>query len=571
MPLPFRPPTTPRRVAALTAAVLTALLLSACGGGDGGSPSNPGTPGAGPTPELVQPFEAVGSSARTVSLAWTPSAETRSYAVERRRGSSGEFSTVATVDARSGAYLDSGLDADTTYSYRLSTGGATRSTTAAKAATTTQEQAVVTARGAALGEFLGRTLGTAGGQITSGDGQLSIDVPPGALAADTPTEAQPVVNTAPAGRGDAIAIRMAAAPRLPLVLKLRYAAAQDDEADGLRIAVQRPAGDWTSLPLDSIDKDTRTLQAQLPPEFLASSAVPGAASVVLEFHIVKYLAFSLKPLSARVKVGQTLELVPYARVRGYDTEIGSCVPMPDGTRNCIMQPMLEEREMPFTNEKPGYNRSWWVSAVKGGNATVGTITPKDGVGAIYRAPAQVPQPSTVRVLFHSINTSTLRQVDLVALVDIWDDAWTGTMTAIDGPSSAGTTLTSTAHVRWLPDAANSIDTLKSYRGEGQVDVAVTDDNCSVSIAPDSAPLMTDVRLVQLQVDESRSPMTYQARLITFWMAQISASCPGASTTRTTQMAGWGWEVQGRVSADGRTIEGSDVTEDGHRLSWKFSR
>jgi hypothetical protein len=573
---PVRPTPAPRWRAA-TAAALTSLLLAACGSGGSDTNDSPDAPPV--TPELAQPFDAVGSSASTVSLAWTPPVQPATYTIERR-GADGRFSAVATVDARSGAFLDSGLVPGTGYAYRLAStgaGGAPRSETPARNATTTDELPVVTARGAPLGELTGRTLGTAGGQLQSHDGLVTVELPPGALQADTATETQPVANTAPDGRGTGLAVRLAALPRLPLTLKLRYAPEQDDEADGLRIALQRPGGDWISLPLTSIDKTTRTLQAQVPPEILATgtagalSAAPRAATVGIEFHVVRYLAFHLKPRTARVKVGQTLELVPYARVRGYDTEIGTCEPLPDGRRICILQPMLETRELPFTNDKPGYIRSWWVSAVKGGNATVGTIVPRGAVGAVYTAPATVPNPSTVRVLFHSLDTSTLRKVDLIALVDVWDDAWTGQFTAIDGPSIAGTTLTSVASVRWAEDAAASSGTVKVYRATGSVQATVTDDNCTVSLAPDTAPVATDTRLVELRVDEGTSPMTYSARLITFWPALIGASCPNGSAQQWTQMAGWGWEVQGRVEADGRTIVGDDVTDDGYRLSWRFTR
>ncbi len=568
------------RRTALVAASAAAFWLAGCGsdGGGGGDAGGGPAPQTGPQQAAQVPFAALGSSARTVSLAWTPAADATTYAVERRRGSEA-YARVALVDAKVGGYYDDGLDANTTYSYRLVPTGAGEPV-AEKTATTSGEQGVVTARGAALGEMAGKTLGTAGGTLNSPDGQIAVEVPAGAYASDTATEATPVANTAPDGRGPGLKLRLRAAPSKPLTLKLKYDVAQDAEADAMRIAVQKPDGAWTSLPLLSRDKTTRTLVAQLPAEFVASSRSAALSAgkqpladgdVSIEFHIVKYLAFYLAPKQALVKVKTTLDLVPYARVRGWQTEIGTCERYDDGLEVCVMQPMMETREVPFLNTKAGYTREWLVFADVGGNATYGTVTPRATVGATYRAPDVVPDPSTVTVTFASTHVASGRQMTLSALVAIWDDTWTGVMKAIDGPSDTGTSIVSTARVRWKLDSAASTAGKSIYRAEGEVEALVTDDDCTVVTSPSTQPVSTDTRLVELEVIETTTPMTYRARLITFWPGTISASCPRASATVTSRVLGWGWDVSGVVSADGRTIEGAVVNEEGHQLSWSFTR
>lgn len=557
--------------AALVAAACATLVLAGCGGGDASSnagtvppPATPQEPGDPAAPQ----FAAFGTSARTASLAWPAAAG--SYAVERRSTGTA-WAAVATVDAASGGWVDEGLAANTTYEYRLKT--AQGSSLGLRSVTTSSETGIVTAAGAAQGVEATQTIGSAGGQAGAGD--VSVVIPAGALADGSAATVQPVANAAPDGRGAGLRVRLSGKPQKALSLTVMYDAANDNEADGLRIAVQRSDGAWFSLPLDARDAATRTLKATLPPELLAAPAAQvgmksaSEATVSVEFHVVKYLAFYLSPQLARVKVKNTVKFVPYAHVRGWETEIGTCERFEGGIEACIYTPMLETREIPFLNTKAGYERLWQVFTTTGGDAVHGTIAPQGDVGAVYTAPAQVPNPSQVLVRFYSRNTGSGAIKILTAGVDVYDDDWSGTMTAVDGPSSAGTTLTSVAHVTWKLDTAASQGGVQVYRGIGTVDVQVTDDDCTASIDPSSQPISTDVRLVELQVDEAAN--TFKARLITSWTATISGFCPKASASQGTRIAGWGWEVEGGLSADGRTIEGSDVTEDGYALSWSFRR
>lgn len=542
-----------------------ALVLAACGGG-GGSDAGPGSGAA----LLDQPFDAVGSSSRTVSLAWTPPAQAARYDIERRSSAQAEFVRIATVDAASGAFLDSGLDERATYSYRLARADGTRRETPAKAATTTDDQAVVTERGAALGEFTGRSLGAAGGTLAGPDGAIQVIVPAGAFSADTATETQPVENLAPEARLDALRVRLASVPQRPLVLKLRYDEAQDGEAESLRIAVQRPAGDWTSLPLVALDRANRTLEARVPPEFLAASGSTAASGV--EFHVAQYVAMTLLPREARVKVGEGIDFVPWAHVRGHATDTAGCPLLPDGSSDCVMQPVLQARQLPLTNAKPGYDRYWRVNVIEGGNATLGTIVPTGNVGARYTAPVRVPAPATVRVVFHTAHAASGRVLNLSANVEIWDDAFNGTLDAVDGPSSEGTTLFARASTRWELDPTTANQPIKRYKGNGTVKVWATDADCSsIGFAPDSSAIETVSPMVFLEVDERSVPFRYRLTLVTVWQASFSAVCTRGSATLPAATAGWGWSVEGTVADDGRLIAGEQITEDGYRLSWRLTR
>ncbi|MBX3625442.1 MAG: fibronectin type III domain-containing protein [Rhizobacter sp.] len=555
----------------LALAMALTLALSACGGG--GSDSGPSTP---TTPASGQQLTAVGTSAHTVSLAWTPPATATTYAVERRTGTTGPYTRIATVDAASGAYVDDGLTQGTTYSYRLVSTDAAASPLAAGSATTGDDAALITAPGTALGASTQATLGSAAASIASPDGRITLELPAGSVSTGTTVETQAVSNTAPDGRGDALRVRLSAVPTQNATLRVRYDEADAPLADGLRIAVQRTDGSWLSLPLTQIDKTTRTLVAPLPIAMLAPSSAQaqatrarphGPGDVSVEFTVVRYLAFHLAPRQASVAVGGTLQFVPYARVRGYEVEIGICEPINDEQRACIYQPVLETRQLPFLNTKPGYTRGWYVFLQQGGSATDGTIVPSGEVGATYTAPQEVPDPETVVVSFQSTHQRTGRTVVLASPVTITDDRWVGTISATDGPSIAGTTAINIAHITWRRDLTAGNATTQVYRAEGTVGVTVTDDDCTVTITPSVHEVSTDRNFVSLEIDRGVTPARYRLRLITFWNGNTFAVCPRASSS-VDGLLGYGWDVQGVL---GESSFSGHTTQETARIEWSFQR
>lgn len=568
-----RTPWAGRRMAALVMSLSLGAFVAGCGGS--GDSSTDAGPAPTPTPAPVA-FAAVGTSASTASLAWQAPAEGGTWTVERR-AAGGAWAAAGTVDARHGAFVDSGLAPDTAYDYRLlapATGG-TRTVAEARA-TTSNEAPVRSAAGTALADATASTVGAAGGRLAAADGRIAIDVPAGAFAAGTAASVQPVSNTAPAGRGHGLRVTLGAVPAAALKLTLRHDAADDGVADGLRIAVQRPDGSWWSLPLAARDKAARTLEAVLPPAAFATgpataaTAGAAAANVTLEFTIVAYLAFELQPPNALVKVGTTLPLKAVARVRGYDTQIGTCVELDVDLRGCLMTPVMQTREIPFTNQKAGYERQWWVNAEVGGSATDGTVRPDGAVGAVYTAPAKVPNPDTVRVSFVSKNLATGQQVVLTSLVSIYDDSFRGMLEAVIGPSIAGTTFFAKAEVTWRLDPATSASAVKEYVAEGVLTLSVVDDDCTVTMNPTANPIESPVPAnIRLTVDERTVPATYSFTLATFWNGSTTGVCPKGSATREG-LLGYGWESSGTLKNDDTLIEGVDFVEGG-TVTWSFSR
>ncbi|MGY4830540.1 hypothetical protein ACVNIS_18360 [Sphaerotilaceae bacterium SBD11-9] len=564
-----------RPARALVAALIPALIVSglaACGGGGSdNTPSTPTTPAAGAGAN----FTAVGTSGGTVSLAWT--AQSGDLAIERR-SAGGAFSHVATVSGTAGAFVDSGLAPSTSYDYRLLPLTAGAVPLASANATTGDEAPIATAAGAALGPASSTVLGAQATQVISPDGNITLELPVDAAIAGTELSTQAVANTAPDGIGDGLRVRLSALPSQAATLHVHYDEADAELADGLRIAVQRTDGTWLSLPLAAIDKTERTLSATLPLELLAppqrettSSArrTPAAATVSLEFAVVKYLAVRLNPRRATVHVDGTLQLVPQARVRGYDVMAGRCSPYDEDRETCVLSPVMEVRDVPLLNRKPGYTRTWSVFFTPGGDAINGTIAPNgNNTGATYTAPSRLPDPRTVTVLFESTHTASGRSTVLISHVTLTDDNWAGTLTAIDGPSSAGTTLQVHGDVSWQLDLDASTATTLVYRPQGTIGVSITDDDCTVSVSPATAPVTTDPNFGRLEIDLSTTPHRYRLRLVTFWNATINGSCPNKGSTSVSGLTGWGWEGEGVLEGEGHSIA-FQTPPGGIAQSWSF--
>jgi hypothetical protein len=554
--------------------LVCSLAIGACGGGRS-STSADGAPAAEEAPTASSAdFVAVPASAHSVSLAWN--AGTAAATLERRSGS-GDWQAIATLDANATLFVDEGLAKNTTYAWRLVSADGRR---AERSATTVEEEAVVTAVGTPLGQPLETMVGANGGRALSPDGQALIEVPPGAYAAASEVTLQNVVDTAPDGRDDGVRVLLPAVPAQPLVVRFQYGAALAPQADGLRLAVQRADGSWLALPPAGIDKASRTVAAVLPPELLVPAASRAKASarsargraappVSIEFHVAKVLAQYLTPRSKTVQVDHQQEMVPVSRVRGHDITIERCAALDDGTEGCLPMPVMETRVLPLMNAKAGYARKWMVFLQEGGDSTYGTILPHDDVGATYAAPHRVPQQRTVTVALESVNTATNRRVVMASAVTVVDDTWTGRLSARDGPSDAGTSIDADAFVTWHRDDAGGGGTTRRYRAEGTVGVVPSDDDCTIDVSPPTRDVAQDPRLVMLEIDDSASPPTYKARLVTFWNATMTAACPKAGTSKPL-LAGWGWDVQGTVSADGSTIEGR-AAQGTATLEWRFTR
>jgi hypothetical protein len=540
---------------------LTLGLLVACGGGGGSEPASGGDNGngnGGNGAPIATELVAVGSSARTASLGWKPVTGATGYTLERKTGASA-YAPIATLGADADAFIDEGLTQNTAYGYRLVPNGV-NAAPAEKQATTSADMPVVSAVGAAIGNASTGTIDAAGGQFAAGDTRLTL--PGGAVPGGTAVSLQPVANTAPDGVGDGVRLHLSARPSQPLTLTLSYDAALDGQADGIGIALQRNDGSWLTLPVTAIDKTQRTLSAKLPPSLAGGTMGSGvrpqaarataAADVSLDVTVIKYLNFHLSPRQAVVETNKTQLLVPYARTLVAYGHI--C--LPDEELGCLPMPLLEKREVPFENQKAGYTRRWFVWAEEGGDAASGTITPRNGTGATYKAPAKEPNPNPVIVTFSSTHDKSGRTIALTSSIRVKERVWTGT---IHGTleQSADLGFAFSAEAVWVRDANGT------YRATGTQSVHVLNFTCTGSASPATVPLPPGA----LTIDSSVEPPRYTLDVGSLWNTVITGVCPGHGTATVPMQVPGRLIVEGTIGNNGTRIEGT--TSQNH-ITWDWA-
>jgi hypothetical protein len=547
---------TSQRAAGLCLAI---ALLAGCGGGGGDGDAA----GDGGDPPAALSLVAVGSSARTVSLAWRPAAGASGYTVERRTGH-GAYAPIANLGADAIHFLDDGLEPNTAYTYRLGVAGSDRR--AEQSATTGDAVAIATGVPALHGAPRSRTLGAAGGRVASADGSVVVEVPAGALAGDTELQLQPTANPVPDGHGDGVLLRVAGDLARPLTLRLPYAAVLDANADGLGVAVQRADGSWLSLPLLAVDKERRMLTVRLDAPLVAqdtrpagAAAAAAAASVSLHFYLVTYQNFYLSPREATVDVGRTREFVPYARTKGVIGHI--CTP--DEDFGCLPYPLIGSEKAAFENSKPGYARKWYVFAEEGGTAALGTVTPSGTVGATYQAPDEVPEPNPVIVSFESVHTKTSRRVWLSAKVTVKAPVWTGTVSGVLSVPQGDLGFRFTAEGVWTP-VAGSQGT--RYTATGTQTLSVIPMGCTGTVSPATVALPPGA----LVIDDSTTPARYSLDVGSVWRSALTGSCPGHGSATVAFDVPGRLVVDGTLTRNGTTLEGFAALN-GIAWDWALTR
>lgn len=522
-------------------------LLAGCGGG--GGETTPSAGGGRESPAFAEGVVALGSSESTVSLGWAPVAGAGGYAVERRAGD-GAWTPVATLDAEARHHLDEGLQRATRYSYRVRALGTGQQ--AEIAASTGEESVLVTALGAPSGDAVERRIGGAGGTLAAADGRVTVQVPASALAAETTLRLQPIANTAPDGIADGVLLQIGAVPSRALQLTLRYPEASAPDADGLGVALQRADGSWLALPVRALDKATRSLTVALDGRLHSGPATapgfaPAAASVTLDFRVVLYRNFFLAPRQATLKVGETRVFVPYSYTRGV---IGT-VCVPDPNYGCVPMPLIGSQTLAFDNVKAGYDRRWYVFAQEGGDAGSGTITPRAGAGATYRAPARVPDVNPVLVSFVSTHQASGRRVTVTASVTVKEPVWTGIARGTLSAPGGDLAFTFAIEAVWTADPQGDGS---RFVANGTQTVHVIEITCTGTATPSSAPLPPGA----LVIDASANPPRYTLDAGSVWRTVVAGHCPGHGSGSVAFDVPGRLVVEGTVGGDGTSISGQQV-------------
>lgn len=227
-----------------------------------------------------------------------------------------------------------------------------------------EEEPAITAIGDPVGNPVTKTIGTAGGTLSSPDGRLKLDIPSGALTGNTDITIQPVTNTSPGSKGLAYNLLPDGTKfNKPATITFNYTAEElpDNLPFFLCIVYQDKAGAW--IPdWELRDFDTVAKTVSMPIDhftiFSLNNGIEIKASPLVLRKNEKSGLFAIKTITERNKKNQ---------------------------------PLIKMSVIPKSQVK-----AWKVNGVTNGNATDGTIAQTEG-GANYQAPDQIDKKRTVRI------------------------------------------------------------------------------------------------------------------------------------------------------------------------------
>ena len=392
-----------------------------------------------------------------------------------------------------------------------------------------------TATGVPAGTASSATLGAAGGKLATPDGKLALTIPAGALAADTVITIQPLTNLAHGRIGAAYRLTPEGQTFLkPVTLAFAYTDADvvGSAPGALGAAFQTAAGYWQWAGPATVDTTAKTVSVTTG-HFSAWSLVKG---------------LQLLPASKNVKVNGT---VPLAVV--------FCFPQDDAD----LAPLGYSCDTEGDLAPLAAVGEWSVNGTPGGGGAIGTVS-GNGSGAMYTAPAVEPSPNTVAVSAR-VTIGAKGTVLLVSNITIGGETWSGVGESQDPAAGYGARAT----LKWT--LAGRTNNVAVFVPSGVATLSIED--CIVS--PSSGPVAPSG---WLYIDYNTTPPKYRGFGTTYWT--MSLTCPPNPTASGLTAAAlylggsggdFGAEATGFVSADGTTIEGTDIFADGTRMTWKFTR
>jgi len=352
-------------------------------------------------------FIAFGSSASTVTLAWEATPGATAYKIERKPAG-GSYAPVATVAGTD--YLDTGLDAQTVYTYRVSAVDAKAEHE--HTAITTDSPPLVTGDPIPSGAPIVQVIGSAGGTIIIPDPQAEVAIPPGAVPDGTMITVQPIVG--PIAENATLGLELDVPAGLTQPVEVVFALDAGDllAPEDTVIAVQQDDGTWVAQHR-TVDTSAGTATATLgAPVVPGARLVPGAPN---KLRVTRLQATWIVPMTADVEVNKTLQLHAFGVFSDLPCQVAPgaspdwfCLGVAAGALKVgladpaeLARPLNNEQTLELHNTWPGYQRTWTVENVSLGSSALGTITIPTNMGGTYMAPAVKPSKNPVAVRFES--------------------------------------------------------------------------------------------------------------------------------------------------------------------------
>lgn len=246
----------------------------------------------------------------------------------------------------------------------------------------------VTPKGSPLGSVFTRVIGAAGGVVQSPDGQISIDIPAGALNANTTIGIQTITNQAPLGTGYGYRLTPEGTVfAKPVKITMKYG--EGVAAPFVWVVTQKSDGTWLGNLNSEPDEATRTVSVQ--------------TTHFSDWAVGRLIDLRLSPEKATLKVKQSLKLsitgfavqkeeddylMPLAPVHAPDDEELAALPDLSAAGRLLVK-LNKYGQMDF--------KEWRLDLQKAPASGNKGKLEATGSEAVYTAPDNVPEPEEVAV------------------------------------------------------------------------------------------------------------------------------------------------------------------------------
>jgi hypothetical protein len=247
--------------------------------------------------------------------------------------------------------------------------------------TYSRHKTLKSAPGKPQGPAVSRTIGAAGGTVTSADGRVVLNVPAGALAHNTVLTVTKVTSPAANALGNYLFEPQGTTFLTPVTLTFNVPEAGNaaSSIEALGVAMRKDNGKWQWIKVNR-NSGSKTLSIRTT-HFSEYSSVPG---------------IWLIPSDARARVTTTVKMT-VGFCGNPDSNSGDLAPLTNDP-DPLAQLVFECYPFPM-GVMPRYaNAVWSVNGIAGGNSTYGTIEPTSTKSyATFTAPDSRPAPAEVQV------------------------------------------------------------------------------------------------------------------------------------------------------------------------------
>ncbi|HKW14199.1 MAG TPA: hypothetical protein VJS69_06930 [Candidatus Krumholzibacteria bacterium] len=398
-----------------------------------------------------------------------------------------------------------------------------------------------TAVGAPDGGATSQTIGAAGGVVMSEDSVLTLNIPAGALAADTLITIQPITNTAWGGAGKGYRLTpdgLHFSTPVSLSFKVDPDSLEGTNSDVIDVAFQDSKGLWYILKNRSFDDGASRLTATTS-HFTDYARVEG---------------IQIRPARASVAPLGTVNLkVKYCSREAFNS---------GGDEIAALLITCDDELVPL-----GTFTNWAVNHNSGGTVPLGRVVSTGATRARYTAPEGVPlgNPVVVSVDFKNENGITKQ---LTSRITVIGGSYTGDITHITGSGAPGEKAV--FHLTWTSLGING--GFEQFTATGTIDYTPPTLPCTThTFSPTTAPILTSGTF--MIIDRNDIPFAVTVTASAEWGVHECNDCGGTMSCEDHDfVAGFGDGGTGTVTADGKLISGSyEDLDTGEIWTYEFTR